>query len=199
MQIKHVDGGYSTLYFTAYSQGRESIQGFSGELICIDEQPNVPFLQEAMTRTKTVDGVVVLTFTPLEGMDYTLEKLLELPPTEDSVQDLYGHKKRSDGVWGMIRASWEDVPHIIEKDPGAIEEAKREYGVDFACRVYGIPSIGSGSVFLFKPEKVVFDKDSLNLNRDWKQLIGVDFGWSTNDPSAMVKLAWMSIMMSSMS
>ena len=36
MNVKHVSGGHSALYFTSYSQGRESIQGFTGDLILID-------------------------------------------------------------------------------------------------------------------------------------------------------------------
>ena len=190
VNIKHVSGGYSTLYFTAYSQGREAIQGFAGDLILIDEQPNVPFLQEAITRTKTVNGVVVLTFTPLEGMDYTLEQLLTLPSVEGSPKDDYGDKIKSDGGWAMCRASWEDVPHIIEQNPNAIEEAKREFGIDFACRVYGIPATGSGSIFPHKVENIIYAEQTTSINPDHRQLIGVDFGWSNNDPSAMVKLAW---------
>ena len=190
MKIKHVSGGYSTLYFTAYSQGRESIQGFSGDLILIDEQPSVPFLQEAITRTKTVGGAVLLTFTPLEGMDYTLEQLLSLPSVEGATEDQFGSKVKSDGNWAMVRASWEDVPHITDKNPNAIEEAKREYGIDFNCRVYGVPATGSGSIFPYKVEDITFNRDMTSINQSINHLIGVDFGWSTNDPSAMVKIAW---------
>ena len=190
VNIKHKSGGYSTLYITAYSQGREAIQGFSGDLIAIDEQCPVPFLQEAITRTKTVGGFVLMTFTPLEGMDYTLEQLLTLPDVPEAPVDPYGCKIKSDGKWAMVRASWEDATHITDNDPDAIEEAKREYGIDFACRVYGIPASGSGSIFQFKMEDVVFNPEKTVINPDWKQLIGVDFGWSNNDPSAMVKMAW---------
>ena len=190
MQIKHKSGGFSTLYFTAYSQGREAIQGFSGDLIAIDEQCPVPFLQEAITRTKTVGGFVCMTFTPLEGMDYTLEQLLDLPDVENAPVDDYGCKVKSDGKWAMVRASWEDALHIMENDPNAIEEARREYGIDFACRVYGIPAAGSGNIYPHKIENITFNPDYTHLNETWDALIGVDFGWSQNDPSAMVKVSW---------
>ena len=191
LQVKHVSGGYSTLYFTSYSQGRESIQGFSGDLILIDEQPNVPFLQEAITRTKTVDGRVLLSFTPLEGMDYTLEQLLDLPDVPGSPSDDYGGCKiKSDGKWAMVRASWEDAPHITDNNPDAIEEAKRDFGIDFVCRVYGIPAVGSGSIYPHKLEDITYNPAKTVFNNQWDQLIGVDFGWSNNDPSAMLKMAW---------
>ena len=193
MNVRHVSGGYSTIEFTSYSQGREAVQGFSGDLILIDEQPNVPFLQEAITRTKTTNGAVLLTFTPLEGLDYTLEQLLDLPPADKSPTDTYGAKVRTDGEWGMVRASWWDAPHACDEGKTmeeTVESAKRTYGIDFACRVYGIPSVGSGNIFQFKPEDVCFNTETTLINDEWKQLIGVDFGWSTNDPSAMIKLAW---------
>ena len=192
MQVMHSSGEYSTLEFTSYSQGREAIQGFSGDLILIDEQPNNEFLQEAITRTQTVNGSVMLTFTPLEGMDYTLEKLLELPNVEDAPEDEEGVKVKSDGEWGMVRASWWDAPHACDEGKTmeeTIESAKRTFGVNFKCRVYGIPAIGAGSIFQFKPEDTTFNPNTTVINKDWKQLIGVDFGWALSDPSAMVKIA----------
>ena len=189
-KFKHSSGGTSELIFRAYSQGRVAAQGFPADIIMIDEQPNDEFWKEALTRTKATQGHVICSFTPLEGMTSLIENLLDLPAEEEAEDDIFGPKCRTDGRWAMVRASWFDAPHIIENDPNAVEEAKREYTYDYQARVYGIPVVGSGRIYPHPFDKITYNPVNYNINETWRHLIGVDFGWTKNDPSAMVLLAY---------
>ena len=190
-KIKHKSGGTSELSFRAYTQGREAAQGAPVHVIVVDEQPNGEWWKEALTRTRATKGHALLSFTPLKDASTSgnlLDNLMALPPAEDSPEDDFGPKYLSDGTWGLIRASWYDAPHILENDPNAIEEAKREYSFDYEARVFGIPIVGSGRVYPHSRDKITFDPESTFINKEWEALIGIDWGWTTNDPSAMIKI-----------
>lgn len=68
VRIKHVTGGWSTLGFKSYQQGRISFQGTEQEVIWLDEEPDRSIYSECLTRTATTNGLVLTTFTPLEGL-----------------------------------------------------------------------------------------------------------------------------------
>ena len=192
-KVKHISGGYSEFSFRAYTQGREAAQGAPVHVIVVDEQPNGEWWKEALTRTRATKGHAMLSFTPLKDAATSgnlMENLLDLPEQEGSPVDDFGAKWLCDNRWAMVRASWYDAPHILRDDPNAIEEAKREYSFDYQARVYGIPVVGSGRVYPHKMEDIIFNPSNTLLNPNWDGLIGVDFGWTDNDPSAMIKVAW---------
>lgn len=68
VQIKHEDGRWSLLGLKSYQQGRSSFEGTEQDLIWLDEEPPLDIYGECLIRTATTDGLVMLTFTPLEGM-----------------------------------------------------------------------------------------------------------------------------------
>lgn len=75
-------GGVSTLQFKSYDQGREAFQGTSQHLIHLDEEPPIDVYTECLLRTMTVDGLIQLTATPLQGLTkLMLEFLPHLAPT----------------------------------------------------------------------------------------------------------------------
>lgn len=67
LAVRHESGGNSVLGFKSYDQGRKKFQGTAKELIWLDEEPPVEVYTECLTRTMTVNGLVMCTFTPLEG------------------------------------------------------------------------------------------------------------------------------------
>ncbi len=82
--IRHVPtGAVSTLQFKSYDQGREAFQGTSQHLIHLDEEPPIEVYTECLLRTMTVEGLIELTATPLQGLTkLMLEFLPQLAPTE---------------------------------------------------------------------------------------------------------------------
>lgn len=72
VQIKHKSGGWSTLGLKSYQQGRGSFEGTEKHFVWLDEEPDIEIYGECVIRTATVDGIVYMTFTPLDGMTQTV-------------------------------------------------------------------------------------------------------------------------------
>lgn len=68
VQIEHVSGGKSMLGLKSYTQGRGSFEGTAQDCVWFDEEPPMDVYGEALIRTATTNGIIMLTFTPLEGM-----------------------------------------------------------------------------------------------------------------------------------
>ena len=79
IKVKHVSGGWSTLGLKSYQQGRGSFEGTAQHGIWLDEEPEMAVYGECIIRTATTHGLVMLTFTPLEGLSDTVMSFL---PTE---------------------------------------------------------------------------------------------------------------------
>lgn len=67
-KIRHAAGGYSVLGLKSYEQGRGSFEGTEQDGIWLDEEPDIGIYTECLIRTMTTQGLMLLTFTPLEGM-----------------------------------------------------------------------------------------------------------------------------------
>jgi phage terminase large subunit-like protein len=82
--ILHRTGGVSHLAFKSYDQGRKKFQGTSRELVWLDEECPPDVYDECRIRTMTTRGIVMLTFTPLQGLSETVLQFLpkEMRPGE---------------------------------------------------------------------------------------------------------------------
>ncbi|MET0651052.1 MAG: terminase family protein [Hyphomicrobiaceae bacterium] len=72
VKVRHVSGGWSTLGMKSYEQGRGSFEGTSQHAIWLDEECPVDVYGECLIRLMTTGGILMLTFTPLEGMSQTV-------------------------------------------------------------------------------------------------------------------------------
>ena len=77
VRIKHVSGEWSTLGIKSYQQGRGSFEGTEQDLIWLDEEPPLDVYIECLVRTMTTNGLILLTFTPLEGMSEVVLSFLQ--------------------------------------------------------------------------------------------------------------------------
>lgn len=76
IKVKHTSGDWSVLGLKSYQQGRGSFEGTAKDGIWLDEEPPADIYGECLIRTATTDGLVYLTFTPLEGMSETVLSFL---------------------------------------------------------------------------------------------------------------------------
>ena len=71
--IRHVaTGQWSMLGLKSYQQGRGSFEGTEKDFVWLDEEPDIEIYGECLIRTATTKGLVLLTFTPLDGMTETV-------------------------------------------------------------------------------------------------------------------------------
>lgn len=76
IRVQHVSGGWSTVGLKSYEQGRGSFEGQAIHVIWFDEEPPRDVYGEALIRTATLNGLIMLTFTPLEGISDTVMQFL---------------------------------------------------------------------------------------------------------------------------
>lgn len=76
IRIRHVSGGWSKLGLKSYQQGRGSFEGTTQHVIWDDEEPPMDVYGEQIVRTATSKGIMLLTFTPLEGHSDVVKQFL---------------------------------------------------------------------------------------------------------------------------
>lgn len=77
VMIKHEPtGGWSVLGLKSYQQGRGAFEGTEQDIVWLDEEPGMDVYGECLIRTATTDGLVYITFTPLEGLSETVLQFL---------------------------------------------------------------------------------------------------------------------------
>ena len=72
VKIRHKSGGWSKLGFKSYARGRGSFEGTAQHVIALDEECPSDIYGECLMRTATTNGIVMLTFTPLDGLTETV-------------------------------------------------------------------------------------------------------------------------------
>ena len=174
IEIWHISGGKSKLYFSNYTQQVRHLQGFELDLVVLDEQPPDETFSELVVRTAARNGQVICSFTPLKGMSGLVRKFW------DQVEG-YSH----------VRVTWDDIPYENEwGEPFFTQEERDQLARDFMpwerkCRMEGIPLIGKGVVFplLEWPTYKSIDFD-LRHNEKMERLISFDLGIK-NDPTVI--------------
>ena len=172
-QVRSAAGGISRGQFKAYKQGRKSFEGDEQDIIVLDEEPPADIYGECVIRTMTTNGMVMLGFTPMEGISETV--LLFMP----------GGQVPKEGITGkyIVSATWDDAPHLSDK---AKQELWNSIPVHMrAARSRGTPSLGSGAIFPVSEEDIVVS--DFPVPEYWPQVYGFDVGWNC---TAAVWIAW---------
>lgn len=76
IKIRHISGGWSKLGLKSYQQGRGSFEGVAQHVIWDDEEPPLDVWGEQLLRLATTKGIMMLTFTPLEGISEVVQQFL---------------------------------------------------------------------------------------------------------------------------
>jgi phage terminase large subunit-like protein len=74
--IRHTSDRWSRLSFKAYEQGRGAFEGTARHLIWADEEIPEDIYGECLIRTATTGGIILLTYTPLEGLSDVTRKFM---------------------------------------------------------------------------------------------------------------------------
>jgi phage terminase large subunit-like protein len=168
VQVTHVSGGISRLYFKRYEQGREKWQGETLDIVWFDEEPPQDIYTEGMTRTNATQGMVYMTFTPLLGMS-------------DVVRRFIVEKVPGSHVTNM---TIEDAEHYTPEQRLAIIASYPAH--EREARAKGVPTLGSGRIFPVTEESISIT--AFRIPEEWAQIGALDFGW--DHPTAAVKMAW---------
>jgi phage terminase large subunit-like protein len=174
IQVKHYrsDGtpdGVSTLTFKSYEQGQKKHQGEPIDFDWCDEEPPEDVYSEILTRTTATDGMVMVTFTPLQGRSNVVTKYMDEPADSRA----------------YIVMTIEDAEHIPAEKRAAIIAAWPAHERD--ARARGIPMMGSGRIFPY-PHEAIIEQPILHIPAYWTKGWGIDFG--INHPFAANLMLW---------
>lgn len=162
--VKHIAGGWSQLTLKSYEQGRESFQAADVDVLWLDEEPPLGIYAEAVTRTMTTSGLVMLTFTPLLGMSETVMQFL--PGGEI--------REYTEPTRAVIMATWDDAPHLTEQMKRDMLAAYPPFQRD--ARSKGIPQLGAGAIYPVPESEVIIDP--IEIPDHWPRVYALDVGWN---------------------
>lgn len=168
IKVKHVSGLNSTLGLKSYEQGRGAFEGTEQDIVWFDEEPPEAVYGEALVRLMTTKGIMLVTFTPLEGMSDVVLSFMEAD---------------EDGPKGMVSATWDDVPHLDADAKADLWASTPPWQRD--ARSKGIPSLGAGAIYPVNED--IFVVEPFQLPQWWPRIYGFDVGWNT---TAAIFMAW---------
>jgi phage terminase large subunit-like protein len=157
--IKHVSGGRSVAQLKSYDQGREAWQGTEQQGVWLDEEPPMSIYSEALIRTMTTGGIVLSTFTPMNGMTEVTESFLSV--------------EKPDSMF-LCTATWDDVLHLDAATKLELWNSIPVHERD--ARAKGIPTIGVGKIYPVDLESMLVDP--LDLPKHWARGYALDVGWN---------------------
>jgi phage terminase large subunit-like protein len=169
IQVRHKSGGVSVAQFKSNEQGRQKFQGEGLDWIWFDEEPPLDIYGEGLTRIGERDGILWMTFTPLEGRSQVVIRFLDEPSPDRAVTTI----------------TIDEAPHI---SPAA--KARMIAGYlphEREARARGVPMLGSGRIFM-TPEAGIIEAPIDHIPAYWVKIWGIDIG--IGHPFAAVLLLW---------
>ena len=168
VQVKHITGGFSKVAFRAYEQGAKKHMGSRIDLGWLDEEPPEDIWSQYIRGTLATKGILYITFTPEEGMTKVVYGFLnDLKPGQ-----------------ALIRATWDDAPHMNHDRREQLLMAIPAHQRDMRSK--GIPLRGSGLVYAVPEEEITCEP--FEIPSYWPRVCGVDFG--IGHGFAAVWIAW---------
>ena len=170
VRVAHVSGAWSRIYFRAYEQGWKKFQGIAFEFCWPDEEPPIEIWSQLIRAGLARRNATILcTMTPEEGM----------------TEVVTGFTDNLQRGQALITATWDDAPHLTPEVKEQRLAALRPHERDMRSK--GIPLQGAGLVFPILDELLLCDP--IPIPDHWLQIIGVDFGISTQHPFSAGKCA----------
>jgi phage terminase large subunit-like protein len=166
--------GWSRLGLKSFEQGRQSFEGTEQHFIWLDEEPPHDVYNECLIRTATTHGIVMLTYTPLDGITEVVEEFM----AGIGIGPVPGSPSRY-----TVNAGWDDVPHLDEQTKAELLRSTKKYLRD--ARSKGIPALGTGVIFPVDDDAITCRP--FKLPDHWPRICGHDFGW--DHPTADAWLA----------
>jgi phage terminase large subunit-like protein len=202
--VTHITSGTSTIQFKSYDQRREAFQGTAKHLIWLDEECPEDIYTECLMRTLTCEGILMVTFTPIEGLTPFVDAWLKQavvvtnvgrgdrvpadqailgslndeddPVLPDAVVDPAEKKATPLELRNksVTIIAWDEVPHLSEQARQQMISSIPEYQRN--ARTRGIPALGAGIIYPVSEEEV--KEDVFEIPPHWPRGYGLDVGWN---------------------
>lgn len=180
LAVKSKFGGWSRIGFKNYQQDLKSFMGTARHVVWCDEEVPIEIYNECNVRTATTNGIMICTFTPLEGLtpmvvnfckkaDYLLNAKPLFTPDEDGEQAV-----GKDTSKAILQIGWDDVPWLTPEVKKRLLDDTPEHMKE--ARSKGIPAMGAGNVYTTALENILCDPFS--IPDSWPRMYALDVGWN---------------------
>ena len=166
--VRHRSGGLSLLKFRYYAQGRLAWQGPPVDVVWFDEEPPQDIYSEGLARTIAVQGITMMSFTPLLGWTPVVNQYLQDPDPEFS-----GRYSVQMTLYDAKHLTPEQIRREIAKWPKHEQRA----------RIYGEPALGVGQIYPQDPEEYTID-EPFSIPDHWARLAAIDTSSASKSPTA---------------
>lgn len=164
--VRHKSGGTSIVTFKSYEEGSEKFESDSLHVIWLDEPCGMQIYSACLARIATTRGIVMMTATPLCGMDEVMRRFFV-----DKSPDRF-----------LVRMELDEAAHIPPEERQKIIDSYPEHERD--ARTRGIPMLGSGRIYAIAESEI--KEKAFRVPDHWPRIIGLDIGnWT-----AAVEVAW---------
>lgn len=187
IKIKHVSGGWSTLGFKNYQQDIGSFMGTARHAIWLDEECPLDIYNECNIRTATTKGIMLVTFTPLDGLtpmvvnfckraDFLVgaKPVVAIDQTGESGEEDGEYLVGSTTSKAVVQAGWDDAPWLDEETKARLLEDTPVHLRD--ARTKGVPAMGSGNVYPVPVEELLVEPFA--IPDSWPRMYALDVGWN---------------------
>lgn len=186
IKVKHKSGGWSELGFKNYQQDIGSFMGTTRHVVWLDEECPLEIYNECNIRCATVNGIMLVTFTPLEGLtpmvvnfckraDFLVgAKPIVAIDQADDWEEEGEYTVGRDTPKAVVQAGWNDAPwlseemkaRLLEDTPLHLRKARME----------GAPAMGDGNVYPISLEEILVKPFS--IPEGWPRMYALDVGWN---------------------
>lgn len=97
--VSHASGGVSSLQFKSFDQGRRAFQGTKKQGVWLDEEMPAEVYTECLLRTMNTEGLMIVTFTPLQGLTEFVDEWLKTSDMVDADGQII---PAYEGVWRAV-------------------------------------------------------------------------------------------------
>jgi len=157
VSIHHISGGRSKISMRAYEQGKKKHMGIRILGGWMDEEPDSDIWAQYMRATFSTGGVLLLTFTPEEGMTEIVNMFMnDIKPGQ-----------------AMVEATWDDAPHMTPERRALFSKQIASHELDM--RTKGVPTMGTGLIFQTPDDQI--ECDPFDIPAHWPRICGIDPGW----------------------
>lgn len=190
LMVKHSSGKWSRLGFKNYQQELKSFMGTARHVIWCDEEVPLDIYNECLIRTATTKGIMISTFTPLEGLtpmvvnfcknaDFLLgaRPIVSVDQTSDEENMDMLEESQAVGrgkLKAVLQLGWDDAPWLDEETKYKLLEGTPIHLRD--ARSKGLPAMGSGNVYAVPVEELLVDP--FPIPDSWPKMYALDVGWN---------------------
>lgn len=186
VKIKSAFGGWSEIGFKNYQQDIGSFMGTARDAVWGDEEMPILIYNECNIRTATTNGVMLLTFTPLDGLTplvvnfckratYLVGSKPIVAMDQEEGMEQGEQTVGASTTKAVIQAGWDDVPWLDEKTKARLLEDTPPYLRE--ARSKGLPAQSSGNVYQTPLDNVLVEPFDIPTN--WPRMYALDVGWNT--------------------